>query len=1358
MRGLAIPAQLKIPLQLLLIVPFVVEIIAVVGLTGYLAYRNGQQAVYDLGSELIEELSERVDERLNNYLEDPLLIVQINTDATQMGQLRLENLPLIQNRFLLQMQRLKTVQEVYLGTTDGEYLGIYRTDTDTLKRAATPKFYQQLFTAPPNSLTSQSLKVRTNFDPRNRPWYKAAMNAEKLTWSPIYLFQGGEFGITAVQPFYNSDGELEGVMAVDVVLTLLSDFLRQIKLTPSAQVFILERSGELVATSTGEVLFNINSENNQMSRIRGIESQDFRTQATIQHLTQSLGSLSQIKRDQQLSFEVEGQRHFLSISPYSDNFGLDWLVVVVVPEADFMAKINTNRRTTLILCLAALAIAILLGILITRWMTCAILHLIEVSQYIASGRLNKRVQGSRIRELNLLSKSFNKMAKQLKFAFEELEIRVQERTSQLQETNQLLREEVWERKQAEKALRLSENKFSKAFHCNPNPSTITRMSDGYIIEFNESALKFFGYKSTETLGHTTVELNIWADLQQQEDILEIVRKNGVIRSFECDFRTKSGEIRTGLYSAEVIELNGQTCVLSILNDITDRKKTEVSIKKRAEIDHLISHISRKFIDQDVDTALHFALAAIGKMTDSDRCYVIQSSPECQHFKRTHEWCSNGIEPTLEPGHHCSGHSFTWSLKQLEKRDMIQMNLEDLPAEALAEKDIMQRRKVKSMVAVALINCGKLVGSIGCDAVQTVKQWKSSEIKLLRRVSEIIAISLERETAQQALKESQQKLAGILDNAEDAIIAVDQNQKILLFNHGAEKIFGYLPSEVMGQSLDRLLPSAFKHIHHQYIQDFASAECRSRKMAERSREVQGCRKNGETFPAEASISKLKVQEGWIFTAILKDITLRKQAEIALEKAKDAAEAANQAKSEFLANMSHELRTPLNAILGFSQLMTRNSTLTSEQRKNLDIINRSGEHLLGLINQILDLSKIEAGRISLDPISFDLYDLLNTLEKMFQLKASSQCLLLKFERDPNVPQYIKTDEGKLRQVLINLIGNALKYTEQGNVKLSVQSTTQDPPTLRFKIVDTGAGISPEEIDSVFEAFVQTESGKNLQQGTGLGLPISRQFVRMMGGDITVKSEVGQGTTFEFEIAVDLAEASDILPQKNHQKVIGLEPEQPDYRILIVDDQWENRQLLIELLKPVGFTVKAAKNGQVAVEIWRRWRPDLIWMDIRMPIMDGYEATRQIRAAKEGDKTVIIALTASAFEQDRGEVLAAGCQDFVGKPFLERIIFEKMAQYLGVRYLYQQKTQHFSEDEDSTSNIQNQAEQITAEHLKVMSPEWLAQMHQAALVGRDQQMLELIQEIPQNQAILSEVLQHLVENFEFDQIVELTQPQEA
>ncbi|NET35959.1 MAG: response regulator, partial [Cyanothece sp. SIO1E1] len=380
--------------------------------------------------------------------------------------------------------------------------------------------------------------------------------------------------------------------------------------------------------------------------------------------------------------------------------------------------------------------------------------------------------------------------------------------------------------------------------------------------------------------------------------------------------------------------------------------------------------------------------------------------------------------------------------------------------------------------------------------------------------------------------------------------------------------------------------------------------------------------------------------------------------ALIQAKQDAEIANRAKSEFLANMSHELRTPLNAILGFSQLMTRDPSITPPQKETLDIINRSGAHLLGLINDVLDMSKIESGAATLNPNSFDLYALLNTLYAMLRLKAESKGLKLIFECSPDVPQYVKTDERKLRQVLINLIGNAIKFTAKGSVTLHVSrgtaaekgaakySLSQAKPnktqnsaplsrsTLFFAVEDTGAGIAPAELATIFDAFVQTESGRQSQQGTGLGLPISQKFVQLMGGDITVVSQLGQGTTVGFQLQIDPVEASEV-QTKLHRRVIGLAPDQPDYRILVVEDRPENRQLLVQLLESVGFTVQEAKNGQEAIARWQTWHPHLIWMDMQMPVMDGYEATKQIRdveplpaTALHHASTKIIALTASVF----------------------------------------------------------------------------------------------------------------------------------
>ncbi|AFZ23098.1 signal transduction histidine kinase [Cylindrospermum stagnale PCC 7417] len=492
-------------------------------------------------------------------------------------------------------------------------------------------------------------------------------------------------------------------------------------------------------------------------------------------------------------------------------------------------------------------------------------------------------------------------------------------------------------------------------------------------------------------------------------------------------------------------------------------------------------------------------------------------------------------------------------------------------------------------------------------------------------------------------------------------------------------------------------------------------------------------------------------------------LRLAKESALREAASSAEA-NRAKSVFLANMSHELRTPLNAILGFAQLMERDTALTQHQRESLATINRSGEHLLKLINDVLEMSKIEAGRMVFNPEPFDLHQLLQIIQEMFQVRAQSKKLYLTVELAPNLPQYIFTDEGKLRQVVINLLGNAIKFTDSGGVTLRVKGEelfrTELPRSpsysLHFEIADTGKGIAAEELDRLFQPFVQTASGFQSKEGTGLGLTLSRQFVQLMGGDISLSSEVNRGSTFDFEIKVEQALRSQVPAPTPKKRVHSLALDQPVYRILVVDDRIENYKILIQLLNAVSFETRLATNGQEAIQEWQAWHPHLIWMDMRMPVMDGYEATRQIRAQEQrlqkdnsdqNFRTVIIALTASAFEEQRSDILAAGCDDLIRKPFREAVIFNKIAEHLGVQYLYAQE-----QESQQTAQRVTKVEPLTSKDLAVMPEAWINALHEAAIQVDAELICELIQQIPEAHCALTQGLTELVSLFCFDEIIEL------
>ncbi|MBD3885573.1 PAS domain S-box protein [Phormidium tenue FACHB-886] len=884
--------------------------------------------------------------------------------------------------------------------------------------------------------------------------------------------------------------------------------------------------------------------------------------------------------------------------------------------------------------------------------------------------------------------------------------------------------DITDRKQMEQALRDSETRFRTLLE-DLQVGVVVQGAKAEVLLSNSKALELLGLTEAQFMGKASFDPD-WNVIHEDgspfpsesDPVLQVITTGGSVRSVIMGvYRPQHNDRVWLLVDAEPwLDENGN--VQQVICTFSDISARQVALRERERAEGLLCQSEERL--RLALKAAKFGTweynVATGELSESDISEIYGLEPGQTH-KTYEEWKTQ---------------------VHLEDRDWVQ-----------AEFDRAIREAGEFYAEFRIVRPDETVRwtlSIGTAIHDQIGQPLY--------VYGIAADITDRKLAEVEQKSQQAFLRQVIDSVPNIIFAKDKGGRFLIVNQAGASAHGTTVEAMLGKreidfnpnfSVEQL--KEFLSINQQVMQTRQPHTDLSQIIVTAI---------GVTRWYQTIINPLINVEGQVtgIVGATTDITDLKQIEHDLQQAKEAAEAANKAKSIFLANMSHELRTPLNVILGFAQVMYRDERLTPEQRENLQIIRRSGDHLLSLINDVLDLSKIESGHITLEESKVDLLDLLRSLEQMFRERAAVKRLQLRLELAPNLPQYVTTDANKLRQVLINLLGNAIKFTKQGEVVLQVQQVENDQPLtfnlscIRFEVKDTGIGIHSAELETIFKAFVQTQAGKISPDGTGLGLTISRKFVQIMGGEITVQSSLGQGSTFAFTVPVHLMKSADAAMTSSKFQVIGVTPNQPAYRVLVVDDQPENRKLLVKLLTQIGLKVREAADGPEAVTQWQQWQPHLICMDIRLPLLNGYEATQQIRATPNGQTPIIIALTAQASRGDRTLAIASGCNDYLSKPFQEEVLFSKIAKYLGLQYSYAKNQVTSLDGKSLDSSIT-----LHPSDLLIMPPNWIATLRQAAYLCDDTAVEGLIEQIPAEEAFLIKGLRQLLQNYNFKQIISLT-----
>jgi len=810
------------------------------------------------------------------------------------------------------------------------------------------------------------------------------------------------------------------------------------------------------------------------------------------------------------------------------------------------------------------------------------------------------------------------------------------------------------RRMGEARERESQEFFVKSFQTTPALMIIARLSDGHILEANAGFERASGYTRAEALGRSTLELGLWRETTERDRFIGLMQREGRVRDFEGEFRNRQGEIRPFLLNADVFEMNGTKCMLTVGVDITERRR-------QLQVQDATYRIAQAVLaGGDLTTLFAELHRIVAGLLPAKNFYVATLSPDGSLLSFPYFVDETAPQPPPRK------RGFGLTEYVLHTGRPILTTADELTVLRRDHQQYAPTGKPAALwLGAPLLIEGRAFGVIAVQDYHNPAAYGEEDKRLLTFVASQTAAAVQRRQAEEALQRAEQQYRGIFENALEGLYQTTPEGRFIRANAALARILGYA-------SPDALL-AANRDLGGQLYADpgrraqFVELMRHTDTLPDFESEV--VRADGSRIRLSESVRAVRNAAGEVshYEGVAIDVTNTHETARALRAARDAADAANRAKSQFLASMSHELRTPLNGILGYTQILQRDAALTAKQRDGVGIIHQSAEHLLALINDVLDLAKIEARKLVLHPAEFDLPEFVRAVEAVFQPRARDKNLLLETAFAPHLPPVVVGDTQRLRQVVFNLLSNAVKFTRQGGVIFSVEPAAAG--RIRFSVSDSGPGIATEEQSRLFEPFEQIGDHRLHAEGTGLGLNVSRGIVEQMGGTLQVESRAGWGSRFWFEIPLPAATGAVASPLAMPRQIIGYHGVRRS--ILVADDNPTNARLLHDLLTPLGFNVTTAVDGREAVHQARAARPDLVLLDLRMPRLDGFGAARAITEAFPGNAPKMIGVSASAFEPDREACREAGCAEFLAKPFREEQLFAALERLLGLKWLYADAT---------------------------------------------------------------------------------------